>query len=302
MIGGGRSDDEEPLSLLSTSIAFNQKRWLGPSCEYLEILIRVGYPALDFEPIRSMVVGRIPVHVFESNEALGRRGADDLAAIFSHIIGEKGHVVVILASANSQLTFLHALRVKKDIEWDKVIVFHMDEYSGMSDQHPASFARFIRKELVSLVHPSVFYPIRGNTPDLNSELKRYTDLLRRHPPDVCVLGIGENGHLAFNDPPADFETKDVIHIVTLDVQCRMQQVNEGHFATLEDVPRKAITLTVPALLAAKHVLAIVPEARKAMPVKAALEGPVTPDCPASILRTQPHVTIYLDQESASLLR
>jgi glucosamine-6-phosphate deaminase len=257
---------------------------------------------LDFEPVRSMVVDHIPVHVFESNEALGRRAGDDLAAVFSHIIGEKGHVVVILASANSQLTFLHALRVKRDIEWGKVIVFHMDEYLGMSDQHPASFARFIRQELVSFVHPSAFYPIRGNPTDLNSELERYADLLRRYPPDVCVLGIGENGHLAFNDPPADFETKKVIHVVSLDIRCRMQQVNEGHFATLEDVPKQAITLTVPTLLAAKRVLAIVPKAGKAVPVKAALEGPVTPDCPASILRTQPHVTMYLDEESASLLR
>jgi glucosamine-6-phosphate deaminase len=257
---------------------------------------------LDSEPIRSMVIDRIPVHVFESNEALGRRAADDLAAVFSHTIGEKGHVVVILASANSQLTFLHSLRVKTDIEWGKVIVFHMDEYLGMSDRHPASFARFIRQELVSFVPLSAFYPINGNPPDLNSELKRYADLLRRHPPDVCVLGIGENGHLAFNDPPADFKTKEVIHVVSLDLRCRMQQVNEGHFATLEDVPKQAITLTVPSLLAAKRVLAIVPEARKAVPVRAALEGPVTPDCPASILRTQPHVTMYLDQESASLLR
>ena len=257
---------------------------------------------MELKPIRSTIIDRIPVHVFESNEALGRRAADDLAVMFSHIIGEKGRVAVIFASANSQLTFLHALRVKKEIEWGKVIVFHMDEYLGMSDQHPASFARFIRQELVSLVHPSAFYPIRSNSPDLNSELDRYADLLRRYPPDVCVLGIGENGHLAFNDPPADFETKEVIHIVSLDLRCRMQQVNEGHFATLEDVPKRAITLTVPALLAAKHVLAIVPEARKATPVKAALEGPVTPDCPASILRTQPQVTMYLDQESASLLQ
>jgi glucosamine-6-phosphate deaminase len=271
-------------------------------CECLRVSVGVGSSALNFETIQSRIIGRIPVHVFDSNEALGGRAADDLAAIFSRVIGEQGRVAVILASANSQLTFLRALRVNKDIEWDKVIVFHMDEYLGMSDQHPASFARFIRQELVNLVHPSAFYSIRGNSPDSNSELDRYADLLRRYPPHVCVLGIGENGHLAFNDPPADLETKEPIHIVRLDVRCRMQQVNEGHFAALEDVPKQAITLTVPALLAAKHVLAIVPEARKAAAVKAALEGPVTPDCPASILRTQPHVTMYLDQESASLLR
>jgi len=242
------------------------------------------------------------VHILASNEAVGRKAADDLAAIFSHMISKQGHAAIILASANSQLAFLRALRVKKGIEWDKVIVFHMDEYLEMSDQHPASFSRFIRQELVSLVHPGAFYPIIGNAPDLDSELNRYAGLLHRYPPDVCVLGIGENGHLAFNDPPADFETKQVVHVVNLDVRCRMQQVGEGHFATLEDVPKQAITLTVPALLSAIHVSAVVPEARKAEAVKAALEGPVVPECPASILRTQPHVTMYLDQESASLLR
>jgi glucosamine-6-phosphate deaminase len=257
---------------------------------------------LDFKPVQSKIIGRIPVHVFKSNEALGRKAADDVTAIFSRIIDEKGHVAVILASANSQLTFLHSLRGKRDIRWDRVIVFHMDEYLGMSDEHPASFARFIRQELVTQVQPGAFYPIKGNAPDLDSELNRYADLLRRNPTDVCVLGIGENGHLAFNDPPADFETKEIIRIVSLDMRSRMQQVNEGHFPALKDVPKQAITLTVPALLAAKRVLAIVPEARKATAVKAALENPVAPDCPASILRTRPHVTMYLDQESASLLR
>lgn len=257
---------------------------------------------MDSRPIESRTVDRMTVHILESNEAVGRKAADDLAAIFSDIISKHGRAAIILASANSQLAFLHALRVKKGIEWDKIIVFHMDEYLGMSDQHPASFSRFIRQELVSLVHPGAFYPIIGNAPDLNSELNRYTGLLRRYPPDVCVLGIGENGHLAFNDPPADFKTEQVIHVVSLDTRCRMQQVGEGHFAGLEDVPKQAITLTVPALLAARRVLAVVPEVRKAEAVRAALEGPVVPECPASILRTQPHVTMYLDQESASLLR
>jgi glucosamine-6-phosphate deaminase len=177
----------------------------------------------------------------------------------------------------------------------------MDEYLGMSDQHPASFARFIRERLVYYVKPDAFYALDGDTRDVNSELKRYTDLMRRYPPDVCVLGVGENGHLAFNDPPADFSTKNLIHIVNLDPACRKQQVDEGHFQILQDVPKQALSLTVPALLAAKHVLAIVPEKRKAAAIRAALNGPVTPSCPASILRTQPQVTMYLDLESASLL-
>jgi glucosamine-6-phosphate deaminase len=143
--------------------------------------------------------------------------------------------------------------------------------------------------------------MRGEAPDVEAELARYAALLKQYPPDACVLGIGENGHLAFNDPPADFYTYAVIHVVTLDEKCRLQQVGEGHFAGLDDVPRQALSLTVPALLAAKRVLAVVPEARKAEAVKAAFEGPVTPQCPASILRTQPHVTVYLDTESAALL-
>lgn len=254
------------------------------------------------EPTESMTIDRMPVHVFESNEKLGQRTADDLATLLSRIVRKQGHAAIILATGNSQLTFINALRVKKGIAWDKITVFHMDEYLGMSDLHPASFARWIREKLVDSVHPAAFYPIRGDSPDVKSELIRYADLLRRYAPDVCVLGIGENGHLAFNDPPADFITKEVIHVVNLDAKCRMQQVNEGHFSTLDDVPKQAITLTVPTLLAARHVLAVVPEARKADAVKAALQGPVAPDCPASILRTKPHVTLHLDRESASLLR
>jgi glucosamine-6-phosphate deaminase len=239
------------------------------------------------------------VQMFSSNEKLGQRAADDFAVLLSGIVGKQGSAAVILATGNSQLSFINSLRVKKGIAWDKITVFHMDQYLGMSDQHPASFSRWIREKLVDSVHPASFYPIRGDASDVKSELMRYADLLRRYPPDICVLGIGENGHLAFNDPPADFETKEIIHVVTLDMRCRMQQVNEGHFPTVQDVPKRAITLTVPALLSAKHVFAVVPEARKADAVKAALQGPVTPDCPASILRTNSHVTMYLDRESAS---
>ena len=178
----------------------------------------------------------------------------------------------------------------------------MDEYLGMSDQHPASFARFIREKLIDFISPAGFYPLRGDSTDIKSELKRYTDLLRKYPPDVCILGVGENGHLAFNDPPADFNTKETIHVVDLDLTCREQQVNEGHFPTLDKVPTQALSLTVPALLAAKHVLAIVPEKRKAAAIEMALRGPVGPTCPASILRTKPNVTLYLDGESAGSLR
>jgi glucosamine-6-phosphate deaminase len=256
---------------------------------------------MSVQPVRTLHVDQIPVHVFESNEALGKRAAADLSELLAQAIADHGRASIILATGNSQLSFMQALRVKPDVEWDKVVVFHMDEYLGMSDRHPASFPKYIREKLTDHVHPRAFYPMRGDAPDVGAELERYAGLLEQHPADVCVLGIGENGHLAFNDPPADFETEKAIHIVHLDQKCRMQQVGEGHFATLDDVPTQALSLTVPALLKARRVLAVVPEARKAEAVRAALQGPVTPDCPASILRTQPHVTMYLDADSAGML-
>ena len=251
--------------------------------------------------VKSMTIDRIPVHIFESNEKLGQRVAEDFAKLLSNLVERQGEASVILATGNSQLTFIDALRKLDGIPWGKVALFHMDEYLGMSDQHPASFAKFIREKVVDYVHPASFHVIRGNSPDVNSELERYRRLLREFSPDICVMGIGENGHLAFNDPPADFETKEVIHVVNLDKRCRIQQVGEGHFASLDDVPSRAYSLTVPALLDVKFTLVVVPELRKAEAVKAALKGPVTPNCPASILRTKPNVTLYLDRESASLL-
>jgi len=251
--------------------------------------------------MESMKCDRMEVSILESNESLGAVAADDLAEIIRSTIAEREEASIIVATGNSQITFMKALRAEQDIAWDRVTVFHMDEYLGMSDQHPASFRRYIREQLTDTVHPRAFYAIRGDAEDIEAELIRYASALEEHQPVACVLGIGENGHLAFNDPPADFDTSSVMHTVTLDAVARRQQVREGHFATLDDVPRRALSLTVPALLKPPHVLAVVPELRKASAVKAALEGSVSPNCPASILRTLPHVKLYLDRESASLL-
>ncbi|HUK49598.1 MAG TPA: glucosamine-6-phosphate deaminase [Terriglobales bacterium] len=251
--------------------------------------------------LETKTVDRMTVRIFESNQAVGESAADDFEKLISPIVASQGHAAVIFASANSQLTFFSSL-LKRQIEWAKISIFHMDEYLGITDQHPASFSRFIREKLVNFIQPAAFYPLRGDVSDVDAELKRYADLMQTHSPDLSILGVGENGHLAFNDPPADFKTTKVIHAVNLDLACRKQQVGEGHFAILDDVPKHALSLTVPALLAPKHVLAIVPERRKAEAVKAALEGPVSPQCPASILRTRPNVTLYLDQESVSLLQ
>lgn len=246
-------------------------------------------------------MGHIAVTIYDTPEELGRAAARDLGDILAQAIAANGETAVVLATGNSQLPFFQALREVPEIRWDRITVLHMDEYLGMDERHPASFRRYLREQLVDVLHPRAFLGIIGDTSDPIVEAERYTALLRTHAPIATVLGIGENGHLAFNDPPADFTTKRLVHVVELDQACRSQQVGEGHFATLDDVPRQALSLTVPALLSTQHVLAIVPERRKAIAVRAALKGPVTPDCPASILRTQPHVRMFLDRDSASLL-
>jgi glucosamine-6-phosphate deaminase len=177
----------------------------------------------------------------------------------------------------------------------------MDEYVGIGPDHPAGFQHWIRERITEATHPKEAYYVEG-LGDPSAECERYADLLRRHPLDLCCLGIGENGHLAFNDPPvANFSDPLDVKVVELDAACRAQQVHEGHFPGLEAVPSHAITVTIPALLRAGRVLAIVPEGRKAQPVRDALTGPVSPGCPASALRTVPHATIHLEPASAQLI-
>ncbi len=249
--------------------------------------------------IRTFDVEKMPVLVFDTPDSLGGAVADEFEKILLSTIQEKGEASVILATGNSQLTFMKNLRQKKAIPWKNVLCFHMDEYLGMSEQHPASFRRYIKEELVNHVNPKVFYGIQGDAEDIQAELDRYQKLLKKNPPVICVLGIGENGHLAFNDPPADFEMEELIHVVNLDDTCRWQQVNEGHFSSFELVPSQALTLSIPALLSAEHVFAVVPEIRKAEAVEKALNGPVTPNCPASILKTKSNTKLFLDIYSAS---
>ena len=177
----------------------------------------------------------------------------------------------------------------------------MDEYVGIGPDHPASFERWIRQRITERTRPRAVHYLHG-TADPEAECGRYAALLEAFPLDLCCLGIGENGHLAFNDPGvADFDDPRDVKVVELDAACRRQQVGEGHFATEADVPRFAVTVTVPALMRAARVLAVVPEARKAAPVRDALRGPVSVACPASILQREPHVTVFLDPDSAALL-
>lgn len=245
--------------------------------------------------------GEMRVSIVGSNAAVGRAVAEDVSATLREAVAAHGAAAIILATGNSQLSFLSVLAAAHDLDWGAIDIFHMDEYLGLPASHPASFRRYMREKLVDLVHPRAFHGIEGDAPDPTAEMARYAALLREHRPIACVLGIGENGHLAFNDPPADFQAAQDLAIVKLDEISRRQQVGEGHFPDIAAVPERAITLTIPALLAPRHVIAVVPETRKARIVKAALEGPITPLCPASVLRTVSHARMYLDRDSAALL-
>jgi glucosamine-6-phosphate deaminase len=250
----------------------------------------------------TMRAGAATVHVHRDAPSLARAAADEAAAVLRAAVAARGVAHAMFATGNSQLAFVHALvHETADVPWSDVVVFHMDEYVGVGPDHPAGFGHWIRTRITEPTHPRAAFYVEG-LGDAAAACERYAALLRQHPLDLCCLGVGENGHLAFNDPPvADFSDRLDVKVVELDPACRAQQVNEGHFPDVEAVPSKAITVTIPALLRAGRVLAIVPEARKAVPVRDALTGPVATSCPASALRTVAHATIHLEPDSARLL-
>jgi len=252
--------------------------------------------------IREFKVDALAVRVFDGQESLGTAAARAASDFLSGRIRERGAARVILATGNSQIMFLKKLIALNTIDWSRVTLFHMDEYLGIEANHKASFRHYLRERVEALVHPRSFEFISGDTLLPLKECERYTALLCAGPIDLCCLGIGENGHIAFNDPPvADFADAPCLKIVKLDDDCKMQQVREAHFPGIEAVPPYAFTLTIPALCSAQKMICISPERRKAKPVKAALQGEISTRCPASYLRTQPQAVLLLDTDSASLL-
>jgi glucosamine-6-phosphate deaminase len=247
-------------------------------------------------------VGGAIVRVHPDVPALARAAADEAASVMRVAVEARGVAHVMFATGNSQLAFVHALVNETErVPWDDTVVFHMDEYVGVGPDHPAGFQRWIRERIVEPARPSAAHYVEG-LGDPEAECDRYAGLLHAHPLDLCCLGIGENGHLAFNDPPvADFDDPVDVKVVELDAACRLQQVHEGHFPDAAAVPTHAITVTIPALLRARRVIAVVPEARKAEPVYAALTGPIATSCPASALRGGANATIHLEPESARLI-
>lgn len=257
---------------------------------------------MNVEPVKTFKMEQLPVAIYRSNEEMGRAAALDAREIISRAIAERGRANVILATGNSQLSFLRTLREMEGIDWSKVSVFHMDEYVGIDPNHRASFPRFLRDHFLSFVSAGAFYPLPARPDDVEQACREYEQALKEHPADMVALGWGENGHIAFNDPPyANFNDPVWVKVVQLAEISRKQQVGEGHFDSLDEVPTHAITLTIPALLAPRSVLCIVPEARKAEAVRACLTEPISEDRPGSILRRVDHARLYLDPDSASKL-
>ncbi len=240
------------------------------------------------------------IRIYDSKESLGSAAAAHVAGLIRQAILEREQARVIFATGASQYEFLAAVvREYPDLDWSRVTAFHLDEYLNLPVDHPASFRRYLQERLFGLLPFRRVHLLDGTAPDPQAEAARYEALLHLGPIDVACIGIGENAHLAFNDPPADFNTRKWVHIVQLDEACRRQQVGEGHFATMSDVPERALSLSIPAILAARTISCVAPEARKAAAVQCALKGPVTPQCPASALQLHGRVTVFLDQESAA---
>jgi glucosamine-6-phosphate deaminase len=240
------------------------------------------------------------IKVLQHSSELGRAAADAAAGALRDAIASRGRARIIAATGTSQFHFLKELTAAPGIDWKRVEMFHLDEYVGLPITHGASFRKYL---LERLIQPAgiVRYHLLDGEGDVASVCRRVGAEINAAPIDVAFVGIGENGHLAFNDPPADFATEEPYLIVKLDEICRRQQVGEGWFKSLADVPQQAISMSIAQILKARKILCIVPESRKARAVQACLEGEITPAAPASILRTHPDVTFFLDPDSASLL-
>ena len=246
--------------------------------------------------------GLLNVYVYESRQAMGQAAAAAVAGELRRLLEERGQAVGIFASAPSQNEFLAALVASPGIDWRRVTGFHLDEYAGMDEGAPQSFRRFLLERLVNKVAFGEFHGLRGESSDAEAECERYAALLAANPPDFAVLGIGENGHLAFIDPPfCDFQDQLPVKVVELDEVCRAQQVNDGAFTSIKEVPRTALSLTIPAIMARPKLFAVVPGPAKRQAVRAAVEGPVETACPASILKNHPDAHLFIDRDSAALL-
>lgn len=240
-------------------------------------------------------------YIFETKDQMGAAAAERAAGKIQKAIEQQGRANIILATGSSQFEMLKHL-VQADIDWSRVTMFHLDEYVGLPDTHPASFRKYLKERFVDQVGPlKAVHFVAGDAPDPAAECRRLGKIIAQHPIDVALVGIGENGHLAFNDPPADFETEEPYIVVRLDTVCRRQQMGEGWFATLEDVPQEAISMSIRQIMKSKSIVVTVPDERKAHAVRQTLLEEISPMRPASILRQHPDCVLYMDRPAASQL-
>ena len=252
--------------------------------------------------MKSLKVDKLQVEIYENRTLMGEAAARDIKAKIAELLSQKAEINMIFAAAPSQNDVLKSLVEDKSVEWNRVNAYHMDEYIGLDKDAPQGFGNFLKDHIFGLVpFKSVNY-IDITTTDPEKEADRYGKLLDENPTDIVVMGIGENGHIAFNDPPvADFKDKKTVKPVKLDEICRQQQVNDGCFASIDKVPTHAMTLTVPTLVRAPYLFCIVPAPTKANAVYETLNGSIDEHCPASILRLQANAKLYLDDQSSKLL-
>jgi len=245
---------------------------------------------------------KLYVKFYANRNEMGQSAASDVSKKIQELLIQKNEINMVFAAAPSQNEFLDSLISNPNIDWSRINAFHMDEYIGLVGDTPQKFAVFLRNKIFGKVKFKSVNYINGESTDIKAEINRYSKLLLKLPIDIVCLGIGENGHLAFNDPHvADFNDKEVVKLVDLDLGCRNQQVNDGCFAHLDEVPKQAITLTIPILLSATYMFCIVPGKTKAEAVKNTINSPVLENCPATILRNKENAILYLDSESSSLL-
>ncbi len=258
--------------------------------------------SVRIQPERVLQVEGLRVEIYADRCQMGAAAALQAASQMKKVLADHAQLSMVLAAAPSQNEFLSILSSVEGLAWDRVIAFHMDEYVGMTAEQPQSFRRYLKEHLFGKVRPGAIHLIRGEATDLQEECHRYTQLLMEYPVDIVCAGIGENGHLAFNDPwVADFSDPAMVKVVELDERCRAQQVHDGCFERLDLVPGQAITLTLPALMAAQAIFCMVPGPTKAEAVKNTITGPIDTSCPATILRRHTQALLFLDRDSARLI-
>jgi glucosamine-6-phosphate deaminase len=244
---------------------------------------------------------KLKIEVYENVEELSKAAAVSVAKKLEEAITDKGFANLILATGASQFQFLEHLQ-KQKTDWKNITVFHLDEYLGMKITHPASFRKYLKERILDKVQPKKVYYLEGDAANIDAAIADYETLLKSHPIDIACIGIGENGHIAFNDPPvADFNDPKLVKVVELDEACRKQQLGEGWFPTFEDVPTHALSLTISAIMGCKYISCVVPDERKAEAVFNTINAEISTACPATILRTHPDTILYLDKNSASKL-